>query len=171
MIAKPQSFGDPGIAEPVGDELEHLAFSLAQDFQSGRSGRASLRLKMLLGHDRKEAQSAIPVLDDRVPPLGKMQSRTRNKILDDRRCQYLAGRSQRSNTLGNVERAASDRIIQNGDFACMHADRKIECGCIGEVPQRHRAAQGAHCTIEPGAEFGARTERTAAVTRPPAATG
>src|SRR5258708_2476278 len=60
MIAKPQLFGDPGIPEPAGDELEHLAFSLAQYFQSGRSCGTSVRLKMRLGHDGKEAQPATP---------------------------------------------------------------------------------------------------------------
>src|SRR5260370_8565142 len=91
---------------------------------------------MVVGHDGKEAQPAIPVLDDFVAPLNKMQSRIGNKILDDRRCQYLAGRSEGGDPLGNVERAARDRIIPNPDFSGMHADLKIACDSLVYIPHR-----------------------------------
>jgi hypothetical protein len=125
MIAKPQLFSDPGIAEPVGHESQHLAFPIAQYFQSGRSRRASVRLKVPLGRDGKEAQAAISVRDDLVVTLHKTQSRTRNKIPDDRRSQHLAGGSECGDLLGNVECAARDHIVQNRDFAGMHAYRQV----------------------------------------------
>ena len=93
-----------------------------------------MRLKVLLARDGKEAQAAIPVRDDLVATLHKMQSRTRNKILDDGRGQNLAGRSERGYLLGNVECAARDHIVKNRDFAGMHAYRKIECECLGNIP-------------------------------------